>query len=142
VALTYDYVSDGASLARLYLDGVEAGAVDTAVGPLAANTVPLNFGRYYWSSSYARYLDGRLDEVRVYDRALTPPEVLALAWRPATGDFTGDGVVDGADGAALLDCLAGPDAAAAQDCRRAFDFDADGDVDVVDVGRMQGVVGE
>jgi len=57
----------------------------------------------------------------------------------APGDWTCDGVVDTADHARLVECLAGPDAApepgppvTAEQCLAVFDFDADGDVDLAD----------
>ncbi len=76
VAVTYDYVTNGTSLLRLYVQGVEVGRTDTAVGPPQGIPQPLTLGRYYWSSSYARYFDGLMDDVRVYDRALNQPEIV------------------------------------------------------------------
>lgn len=50
------------------------------------------------------------------------------------GDADGNHELDGADVAALLDCLTGPDnSPASADCETVFDFDVDGDVDLADV---------
>lgn len=85
VAATYDYVSDGASVMRLYVDGVEVAADLTAVGPLQGNPQPLELGRYFWSSGYARYFDGDMDDVRIFDRALSAVDVADLvASRPVS----------------------------------------------------------
>ncbi len=137
VALTYDFVADGASVIRLYVDGVRAARHSAAVGPIVPNTVDLNVGKYYWSSSYAVFFDGRLDEVRSYDRALSGPEVAALAAPPPSGDYNRNHMVDLADAPALAECLRGPDKSAWEDCRRTFDFDGSGTVDLRDVARFQ-----
>jgi hypothetical protein len=61
---------DGATL-RLYLNGTEAGSV--AVGStLAASTGPLSIGG---NGIWGEYFKGLIDEVRVYDRALSAVEI-------------------------------------------------------------------
>ena len=74
---SYDYVTDGTSIMKLYLDGQEVASRSNAYGPVQGNQQPLDIGRYYWSSGYARYLQGRLDELRVFDTALTTNEIQA-----------------------------------------------------------------
>jgi hypothetical protein len=75
VAYTYEFVADGTSKTRLYIDGQEESRTDTTVGPLATNTEPLEIGRYYWSTGYNKWFDGLIDEVLIYTRALTPEEI-------------------------------------------------------------------
>ncbi|MGB2717015.1 MAG: LamG-like jellyroll fold domain-containing protein [Vicinamibacterales bacterium] len=67
VALTYD----GAAL-RMYFDGA---LVNQASGPHTGNNLLLRIGR--WTSS-TEFWDGSIDEVRIYDRALTGSEVQAV----------------------------------------------------------------
>ena len=70
VVVTYDYVSDGSSEIRLYIDGDQDIEIsDTAVGPPQNNNRILRIGHYYWSSGYNKYLSGILDEVRVSSTA-------------------------------------------------------------------------
>jgi hypothetical protein len=66
VASTYD----GTTL-RLYLNGVEA-ASTVVSGPIATSPGPLRIGG---NSLWGEYFQGRLDEVRIYNRALTPAEI-------------------------------------------------------------------
>jgi chitodextrinase len=60
--------------ARLYVDSVLA-ASDTFTAPPNTN-LPLYIGRYYGASAYGWI--GALDEVRIYNRALSSAEVIAL----------------------------------------------------------------
>lgn len=86
VAATYEFRGDGASAVRLYIDGALDGGMDTAVGPLNVNATAFEVGRYWWSSSYSVYLDGLLDDVRVYSRALSGCEL----GRVSNGGFDTD----------------------------------------------------
>ena len=58
------------------------------------------------------------------------------------GDFECDRDVDLDDYAAWLDCMTGPDGGSSDDGCEAFDFDANGDVDVRDFAGMQVVLGD
>lgn len=69
---TYDLTS-----VRLYLDGVQVRNVDTTVTP-ATSTIGLRIGRNPLDER-AGYYEGDLDEVYIWNTALTPTEVLALA---------------------------------------------------------------
>jgi hypothetical protein len=75
VAFVYQYVGDGSSTMTLYINGVARGSSTAAVGPVQKNAQPLELGRYYWSSGYARYFNGLIDNVRIYNRALTASEI-------------------------------------------------------------------
>ena len=63
-ALTYD----GTTL-RLYVNGTQV-ATRAATGAIQTTTNPLWIGG---NSPYGEYFQGLIDEVRVYNRALTPP---------------------------------------------------------------------
>ncbi|MDS4028186.1 MAG: LamG-like jellyroll fold domain-containing protein [Candidatus Contendobacter sp.] len=75
VALVYQYVADGTSKMTVYINGVASGSNNAAVGSLQKNAQPLDLGRYYWNSGYARYFNGLIDEVRIYNRALSASEI-------------------------------------------------------------------
>lgn len=82
-AATYD----GATM-RLYLDGVEVGHA-SKTGSIATNgTVPMDIGR---NPDGSFHLNGLVDEVRIYDRALTPADIAAImapANQPPTVELT------------------------------------------------------
>lgn len=68
--------NSGANTVELYIDGVAAAGTQTTGGswPTINNTDPLKIG----SSNGSGYFDGKIDEVRVYNRVLTAAEVAAL----------------------------------------------------------------
>jgi hypothetical protein len=66
-------VCDGATV-KVYVDGVEEASVS---GGLSASAFPVNIGRN--SEETDRLFGGRIDEVRIYDRAMTGAEVIELA---------------------------------------------------------------
>lgn len=139
VAVTYDYITDGTSRARLYRDGIEVAAGDTCVGPVIGNTVDLNFGRYYWTEAFHWKMNGLIDEAHVYERALSGPEIAALAQVPSgpTCDYDGDGDVDAGDLAQFVSCQTAP--AIPQTDPQCADMllDADTDVDLDDYAIFQ-----
>ncbi len=59
---------------RVYVDGAEQGAMERP-GPVNANNFGLRLGNY--DIKHASFFSGLLDEVRLYDRALTPDEIKA-----------------------------------------------------------------
>ena len=69
----YAYTFDGTTH-RLYIDGAQADS--SQVAPDAAAPTALNLGR--WTGGQ-EYYTGQLDDLRIYGRALTAAEVLALA---------------------------------------------------------------
>ncbi len=73
-AATYD----GASM-RLYLNGTLVGSMAASGSIAPGRTIPVNIGRSPEASSY---LQGAIDDVRIYGSALTPTEIAALV---ATG---------------------------------------------------------
>src|SRR4029077_17273374 len=66
LAATYD----GATM-RLYVNGVQV-ARRAQTGPIATSTNPLQIGG---DSLYGQYFAGRIDEVRIYNRALSVAEI-------------------------------------------------------------------
>jgi fibronectin type 3 domain-containing protein len=66
VALTYD-----GSILRLYVNGTQV-ATRSISGSVQTNSSPLRIGG---NSPYGEYFNGRIDEVRVYNRALTQTEI-------------------------------------------------------------------
>jgi|CXWL01.1.fsa_nt_gi predicted metal-binding protein len=71
VAGTYD-----GAMARIYINGVQdvAGA---ASGSITHNNNRINIGYRYDGTTYNKFFNGMLDEVRVYNIALSPAEILA-----------------------------------------------------------------
>lgn len=84
---TTDPITDGSwhhlvgtvsgGVATLYLDGVEASRSNTFTTSDITSSVNLQIGREMPAGEY-RYVDAAIDDVRVYDRALTAAEVQAL----------------------------------------------------------------
>lgn len=68
---------DGES-AKIFINGVEA-ASRTAVGSISSsNSNPIRIG-----SNLSQYFDGKIDDVRIYNRALSPAEIADLYnWAP------------------------------------------------------------
>lgn len=75
--LAFSY--DGRTL-RLFRNGVQV-AAHAATGTIPAAAGPLHFGANpLWTEAFA----GRIDDLRIYNRALTPAEILADRDRPVT----------------------------------------------------------
>ena len=72
--LTYDA---GGNVSRLYIDGAFI-STDTSMGSIPAGPLTLRLG----DSVSGDNLDGRLDDVRVYDRILSDAEILELYSSP------------------------------------------------------------
>jgi len=76
VAVTYDY-SSTANDPVLYIDGVSVNVNETEkpAGSRASDTADIWIGNH---QHFNQYLDGILDDVRIYSRALTEPEIQAI----------------------------------------------------------------
>jgi hypothetical protein len=70
VAGTYD----GMQL-KLYVDGILSG-VTNHIGSIATNTYNVNIGRN--SEATDRFYDGLIDDVRIYDKALSQAEIVSI----------------------------------------------------------------
>jgi hypothetical protein len=64
---TYQFVTDGTSICNVYLNGIEEGSTNTALGPIFTNTRDLEIGRYFFNGSANFWMDGSIDEVRISD---------------------------------------------------------------------------
>jgi Concanavalin A-like lectin/glucanases superfamily/GH141 insertion domain/Right handed beta helix region len=84
LAMTYD----GSAL-KVYCDGKRVGSVDIGK-PRVPGSAPIAIGRRQDAYNYLR---GTIDEVRVYDRALTPAEIAWHVTRVTTSDATEKGLV-------------------------------------------------
>ena len=91
VAVTYGKPSPGSSadFHRLYVDGQLKGTGTATQLYLPANGgFDLGGRTYDWGTGYSEWLRGSIDDVRVYDRALSQGEVAALYGRVAfSADF-------------------------------------------------------
>jgi hypothetical protein len=76
VATTYD----GTTI-RIYVNGVQVGTKAQS-GPLVTSTQPLRFGG---DALWPEWFKGSLDEIRVYDHALTAAEIQGDMSRPVSG---------------------------------------------------------
>lgn len=87
VAVTVD--RDAADGGRWYVDGVEVGTrFDPTIRSASlANSGPLVLGRVIagFIGAGSSFFDGALDEVEIFNRALTPAEILALYEADGTG---------------------------------------------------------
>ncbi|MDO8668421.1 MAG: LamG-like jellyroll fold domain-containing protein [bacterium] len=59
---------------KLYVNGVLSGSLTTS-GSIATNNSPLRIGKQFWSGANYSYWNGRIDEVKIYNRALSATEV-------------------------------------------------------------------
>ncbi|MCR4330073.1 MAG: DUF2341 domain-containing protein [Candidatus Roizmanbacteria bacterium] len=82
-ANTWQYfliVKKGAQITN-YLNGVQTATGTGSSATVSTNNLPLRIGN--WASTGGRQFNGSIDEVRIYNRALSPTEVRALySWAP------------------------------------------------------------
>jgi len=64
--------------AKIYIDGVLISTVDKTAGTLHQPLSPLGIGAINDNSSWGKNFDGTIDEVRIYNRALSDSEVATL----------------------------------------------------------------
>ena len=62
----------------MYVDGVEVGSVSATGSITYSETINLNLGRNQQPTVVPQPLEGLLDEVEIFDRALTQPEIQAI----------------------------------------------------------------
>ncbi len=78
VAATYD---NSTGERRFYINGVLDRAVTGPAGQLAGNTLPLYIGADRTGAAPAYFFSGMLDQVRIWNRALTESEIRALLYK-------------------------------------------------------------
>ncbi|MDH5692026.1 MAG: LamG domain-containing protein, partial [Gammaproteobacteria bacterium] len=89
IAATYD-----GNTIRLYIDGIEEGSLSAPGLIIGQNNLPLSIG----AQDDGLYpFTGAIDEVHVYDFAITASDVLALSNADQVVDTDGDGVPDDLD---------------------------------------------
>jgi hypothetical protein len=71
-------VNASANISRLFIDGVLRAATSGAIATTAAGD-HTRFGRQF--TPFSEFLNGSLDEIRIYDGELTPEEVATLSGR-------------------------------------------------------------
>jgi hypothetical protein len=128
---------DGATV-RLYIDGVLNASAAQSLTP-AGNTAPLYVGQFGGNSDR---LDGTIDDVRLYNRALTASEIQADmntpigAAPPAVSrcDCSGDGLTNAVDVQVLVNAILAGNNASSNDVNR------NGTVDVLDLQLLGNVV--
>ncbi len=89
VLVTYEPVAK----ARLYVNGALADTYTDIDSPWIDRSTPVLIGHSYFSQYLNYFFEGTIDEVRIYDRALSEDEILDLYWSmfPDPQDDTTDG---------------------------------------------------
>ncbi len=72
-------VQDG-SVVDIYINGVSENSVSNGAAPEVSNPPNAIIGAYLHDSTVSSCLDGKIDDVRIYDRALSAGEVEQLYW--------------------------------------------------------------
>jgi hypothetical protein len=78
VAYTYEFVGDGSSITRLYIDGEEHISTAATVGPLETNEQIQEIGRYVWSGSYQKFFNGLIDDVVIFNHVLSADQIQGI----------------------------------------------------------------
>jgi hypothetical protein len=84
VAYTYDYTY---SLQTLYVDGKRVGS-QSAIGPIAYDSHPFQIGADIEIGVEDFFMDGSLDEVSLYNRALSTAEIQAIYNAGSEGKYS------------------------------------------------------
>jgi hypothetical protein len=117
-------------LVRIYIDGAPVDNSQPA-SPIVPVGSPFLVGAVDFSGTPGATFNGFVDELQVYDHAVTDAEAQALFDDPTAtvcpGDFDGDGLRDLADLGTLLASYGQDDGG---------DIDGDGDTDIGDLGAL------
>jgi hypothetical protein len=64
---------------QVYINGTLQGTVTDSYSTFTSNTYPMLIGAWSESNSeYAKFFKGKIDELMVYNRVLTPDEISSL----------------------------------------------------------------
>lgn len=106
VAFTYSAPSESSQFFRMYINGVKVKEIDGTTSPSMTTNLlsAINVRQFQVGNrgdTRADSWSGLIDEVRMYDTALTDSQIMALVPPPLppaqVGDFNQNGKVDGAD---------------------------------------------
>jgi Concanavalin A-like lectin/glucanases superfamily len=124
------------STVSLFIDGAPADNSRPSV-PIDYIAAPLLIGALDWAGVPRASFNGEVDELQIYNHAISPPEAQYLFEHPTAtvcpGDLTGDGERDQADLGELL---------ASYNVDDGGDIDGDGDTDQADLGILLANYGE
>ena len=77
VAMVYDFIEDGISTITTYYNGQIDGTIADVVGPINPTATPFRVGARSYGP-YPNNFNGLIDEVRIYNQALTADEIVTL----------------------------------------------------------------
>jgi hypothetical protein len=102
------FVYDSTGPEQIYVDGLLQLSEDVVTGTLHVNEQPVQIGAYIWDlAGYHRYFDGSIEDLRIYNRALSEAEIISLAGEiepiSEPSDLNVDGAIDFKDFAVLAD---------------------------------------
>jgi len=85
----YDSNADGSTLTTFFGPAFQSlqSATTTFDGPLKYSSENLNIGRDNWNTGSSRHFSGIIDDVRIYDEALTASQVNGLYMIPEPSTF-------------------------------------------------------
>jgi hypothetical protein len=63
---------------KIFINGVEDASLTTPTIQNINNTAPMTIGARYWDSNPVGYFTGQIDDVRIYNRALSSSEITSL----------------------------------------------------------------
>ncbi len=85
VAFTYLFVGDGSSVLKVFVDGAEEATTSTAIGDIFVSSEPVRVGALQLNNVNARFFNGDIGEIRIYNRNLSLAELqhnrLVTIWR-------------------------------------------------------------
>ncbi len=126
----------------LYVDGLEVARNESMT--LKPSSLGNTTQNYIWKSQFEHdpYMDGLVDDFRIYNKALNADEVKTLFDNKQSiyvyGDVTGDGAVDAIDFAAIKKYLLGTEnAMQSKDWEITGDLNQDGTIDAIDIANMK-----